>query len=578
MGTKHELHLACEPPFTNRPGGLPVLEALGIDFAVRRGHGAGLTRRSPRRTAKTNLANARKSAGVFGPIALALARGEHPAMRQITTSLAGGIGFVLVSGSAAAGTLTVGPGKQYAAPCAAAAAANDGDLIEIDAAGNYDGDVCAIGKNNLTLRGVGGRAKIDAAGNNAQGKAIWVITGNDVTVENVELSGAAVVDKNGAGIRQEGTNLTVRGCYFHDNEDGILAGDKAGSQILIEYTEFDHNGAGDGYSHNLYINHVDKLTFQYNWSHSAQIGHLLKSRAAETYVLYSRMTGESDGTESYEIDVPNGGKTYVIGNLVEQGPNTDNPSMLAYQEEGANAANPSHELFVVNNTFVNDKGSGTFVNVGGSVSTPAVIKNNIFFGGGTVTNQGGATLANNDSGSTSCLVDAANFDYHLVAGSPCVDAGADPGTGAGFSLLPAFHYLHPTAKENRTSVGTIDVGAYELGGGSAGSGGAAGSGNGGSAGSSSGGASSGGASSGGASSGGAPSGGGGAPSGGASSGGASASTGGAKSASSGDDGGCGCRAAGGGAPGRGVFALAAAALLLIRTRRTTRTRDCASMR
>jgi MYXO-CTERM domain-containing protein len=209
--------------------------------------------------------------------------------------------------------------------------------------------------------------------------------------------------------------------------------------------------------------------------------------------------------------------------------------MLAYQEEGANAANPGHALFVINNTFVNDKGSGTFVNVGGSVSTPAVLKNNIFFGGGTITNQGSADQANNESGTTTCLVDAPNFDYHLVAGSPCVDAGADPGTGAGMALLPQFQYVHPADRESRTSVGTIDIGAYELGGGSAGAGGAGGSGGGntgGSAGSAAGGAA--GAGTGGGATGGASS-------GGSSSGGAAGSGGGKSGGSSSDDGGCGCR-------------------------------------
>ena len=103
---------------------------------------------------------------------------------------------------ARAATLTVGPGKMYAKPCAAIAAATDGDTIEIDASGGYDGDVCAIAKNRLTLRGVNGRPKIDAAGKNYGGKGIWVISGSDTTVENIEFSGAVVPDKNGAGIRQ----------------------------------------------------------------------------------------------------------------------------------------------------------------------------------------------------------------------------------------------------------------------------------------------------------------------------------------------------------------------------------------
>jgi hypothetical protein len=437
------------------------------------------------------------------------------------------------AGSAHADTLSVGPGQTHAAPCAALTVAADGDVIEIDAAGSYEGDVCAITANDLTIRGVNGRASIDAAGNDAQGKAIWVIQGNDTVVEDIEFTGAAVADGNGAGIRQEGVNLTVRRCAFRDNQDGILAGDSPDSEILIEYSEFDHNGAGDGYTHNLYVNHVGKLTFRFNWSHRAQVGHLLKSRAAENHILYNRLTGESDGTESYEIDLPNGGLSYVIGNLIEQGANTDNPNLLSYMAEGAADQNPSHALFVVNNTFVNDLGSGTFVSVGDAATTPVVLRNNVFFGGGTITNQAGAVLENNYDGSESCFIDVATLDVALLAGSPCVDTGADPGSDGDFSLLPVFHYVHPTESETRGALGGIDLGAYELGGGElGGSAGDGTAGNSSSAGSSNGGTSSG-----------ATNGGGVTNSGGATNGGGGASSGagpGSGAASNADEG-CACR-------------------------------------
>jgi MYXO-CTERM domain-containing protein len=384
-----------------------------------------------------------------------------------------GTGWLLVAGAAAGATRSVGPSGTYPKPCAAIAAASDGDVIEIDASGSYAGDVCQVAKNGLTLRGVNGRAKIDAAGQNFGGKAIWVISGNDTTVENVEFSGAAVNDANGAGIRQEGANLTVRGCFFHDNQDGILAGDNVASQILIENSEFDHNGAGDGYSHNLYINHVGKFTFQYNYSHRAVEGHLLKSRAAETYVLYNRLTGE-EGTASYEIDVPNGGKTYVIGNVVEQGGSTGNPAMLAYQEEGKNAANPSDALFVASNTFVNELGSGTFVLVGDSVTTKATLVNNVFSGGGTVCTQAKPVETSSYTGSAPGFVDAAHFDFHLTMASPCRDAGADAGSAQGFSLSPSHEYAERASSVARTTVGVIDIGAYEYGGAGMSDGGAAG--------------------------------------------------------------------------------------------------------
>ena len=82
-----------------------------------------------------------------------------------------GIGVLLFAGALAeAKTLQVGPGKKYKTPCQAFEAARDKDIIEIDAAGKYDGDVCTIGRNNLVVRGVNGRPRIDAAERTRRGK------------------------------------------------------------------------------------------------------------------------------------------------------------------------------------------------------------------------------------------------------------------------------------------------------------------------------------------------------------------------------------------------------------------------
>jgi hypothetical protein len=360
---------------------------------------------------------------------------------------------------AAANTLRVGPGQIYAKPCTAIAAASAGDTILIDAAGAYDGDVCAWSTNGLTLQGINGRPHVDAAGSNAQGKAIWVISGNDTTIDNIELSGCHVPDLNGAGIRQQGTNLTVRHAYFHDNEDGILSGEDIGSTITIEYSEFAHNGAGDGYSHNLYIGHVALLLFRYNWSHDAVVGHLLKSRAAENRIYYNRLTGEA-GSESYEINLPNGGLSYVVGNLIQQSATTQNGAMLDYLSEGL-GANTDDRLFVVNNTFVNDRGSGTFLQIGAATASPVVVRNNIFHGGGTPSSQPNTVLDHDYIGSDALFVDAAHYDYRVLPTAAVIDAGVAPGSGAGQSLLATSVYVHPVAAANRPVVGAIDIGAYE---------------------------------------------------------------------------------------------------------------------
>jgi hypothetical protein len=355
----------------------------------------------------------------------------------------------------------VGPGHAYAQPCDAIAAANPGDLIRIDAAGNgtYDGDVCRWTTDRLTIEGFGGRARIDAAGQHSGGKATWVIAGDDTVVRNVELSGSTVPDGNGAGIRLEGTGLTVTGSYFHDNEMGILTGADSASDVVIEFSEFAGNGRGDGLSHNIYIGHVRSFTLRYSYSHDADMGHLVKSRATTNYILYNRLT-EQAGTGSYELDLPNGGLSYVIGNLVQQGPSSPNSTLFAYGLEGV--TNPNSQLYLVNNTFVNDKGSGTAVLLAAGVTAPARAQNNISTGSPTFVSQAAAILTTNCLTANPQFVNRAAFDYHLTSGSPCRNAGSAPGTGQGYALTPTLQYVYDTGVAPRVVSGSaIDAGALE---------------------------------------------------------------------------------------------------------------------
>ncbi|MBV0882182.1 hypothetical protein KTQ42_23180 [Noviherbaspirillum sp. L7-7A] len=333
--------------------------------------------------------------------------------------------------------------------------------MEIDAAGSYVGDVCGIYPSNLTIRGVNGRPKIDGGGRNAMGKGIWVLSGNNTSIENVEMFGARVNDRNGAALRLDGQHLTLRGSYLHHNENGILTNNDGVSNVTIETTEFAYNGYGDGYSHNLYIGHINSLIFRASYSHDANIGHNLKSRANTNTVVNSRFSSTS-GQPSYEVDFPNGGTTYLIGNVIHQPANNQNPALVAYGEEGA--TNSGQDLYVVNNTFLNDDSSrGTFIMVGGSVGTPVLMQNNVFSGTGNVNTQSSAIDKTNYRSVAAAFVDRANFDLHPAAVSPMVDAGSVPGISAGgLSLKPSFQYKHVAGNEARPVNGQIDIGAYEV--------------------------------------------------------------------------------------------------------------------
>jgi hypothetical protein len=370
---------------------------------------------------------------------------------------------------ASAATLSVGAGKTYASPCKAFAVAKTGDLIEIQGNQTYAGDVCGIYASNLTIRGVNGRPKIDAAGKNAMGKGTWVVIGSNIVVENVEMLGAKVADGNGAALRLEGTNFTLRKAFLHDNENGILSGVNTASNIVIENSEFGHNGNGTGQTHNLYIGNAGSLTFRYNFSHDAVVGHNLKSRARVNMIAFNRFsttapgqTGSTaTGKPSYEIDLPNAGTSYIIGNVIHQPALHDNPNLVAYGMEGA--SNPGKDLYIVNNTFLNDDSSrGNFVVVGSGVTTPILLQNNIFAGVGTVTNQSSAVQKTNYRALSPGFVSRAGFDLRPTANALVIDAASVPGTSAtGVSLAPTAQYKHVALGESRPVSGKLDIGAYE---------------------------------------------------------------------------------------------------------------------
>jgi Bacterial Ig domain len=364
---------------------------------------------------------------------------------------------------AAAATLSVGPGRTYATPCAAFAAAADLDVVEIDAAGNYDGDVCAITRNDLVIRGVNGRPVINAAGRSAEGKAIWVIKGIDTLVDNITFTGAQVPDQNGAGIRQEGRHLRVRNSWFHHNENGILSGADAESDIVIENSEFGFNGFGDGQSHNIYIGHVRSFTLRGSYSHDALVGHLVKSRAANNRIEANRLSNENGGTASYEIDLPNGGYSTVIGNVIQQSPTASNGGLIAYGLEGG--TNPGQELYLVSNTLVNDRSAGTFVLVG-SGTTRVFAANNVLGGTGTPWSSAIVESLNNHINAQPAFVNRADYDYTPAAGAPFVNAGVDPGPDSrGQPLRPTLEYVHPASQRTRPDDGALDIGALEREGG-----------------------------------------------------------------------------------------------------------------
>jgi hypothetical protein len=277
-------------------------------------------------------------------------------------------------------TLTVGAGKTFSTLAAAIGASSGGDTILIDA-GTYTNDFAYIG-HDLTIQGVGGLAKLQAVAQPPNGKAILTTNAN-VTIDHLEFTGTTVRDGNGAGIRYEGGALVITRSWFHHNQNGILAASASGGTISIDHSEFNNNGAGDGYTHNIYVNDIARLTITNSYFHAPVGGHEIKSRARETVVTNNRIQDGPATAGNYAVDLPNGGAAIISGNVIEKGAQAQNRTFVHLGGElFPSYANTS--LSITGNVFVNNATGGppTLLrndsSVGGT-NAPATISGNIFW-------------------------------------------------------------------------------------------------------------------------------------------------------------------------------------------------------
>jgi len=277
---------------------------------------------------------------------------------------------------AGAVTLTVGDHQQYKQLSEAAGAAHPGDAVKIAPGTYYD---CAVWtKDHLTIEGTG--PGVVLTDKTCQGKAIFVVHANDITVKNITFQRARVPDGNGAGIRAEGINLTIENSKFINNQEGILAATNPASSIVIRDSEFDHNGtcsSPGGCAHGIYVNNIALLRIERSRFFDTQTGHHIKSRAARTELVDNRIEDGPDGTASYEVDIPNGGALVMTGNVLEKGPkNQNHTAAVIIGEEGV--SQPTPELIFKDNAFTNDGPATAFVN--NITATPAQLIGNVLKG------------------------------------------------------------------------------------------------------------------------------------------------------------------------------------------------------
>ena len=204
-----------------------------------------------------------------------------------------------------------------------------------------------------------------------------VLGGGAFEVRRVGFAGVQVSDRNGSGIRFEGGRLRVEHCFFRDSESGILINGDSGTpttEVHVAFSEFARLGDGVGYAHAVYAGRIRLLELRGNYFSLGRVGHLVKSRAQVSRLLSNRITDESGGQASYELNFPNGGQVVLIGNVIGQARSTRNGAVLSMLEEG----NPwgRNELHAVHNSWVNlHPLGGRFMQVAGPLSGGQVWRN-----------------------------------------------------------------------------------------------------------------------------------------------------------------------------------------------------------
>lgn len=378
--------------------------------------------------------------------------------------LAGLTAAVALHAAAHAETLIAGPQRPSPTLAEAIGRAADGDTIAL-LPGEYRGQVAVVDGKRLTLRGVGKRPVFIANGKTAEHKAILVLRNGEYTVDNVEFRGARAPDGNGAAIRFESGKLTVQRSAFFDNESSILTGNDASAALAIEDSEFGQAPRVEGgLYHLLYVGRIASLSIRGSRFHTGFEGHLVKSRAAENRIAYNLIHDGPEGQASYEIDLPNGGLAWIIGNVISQGPETRNPVMVAYGSEGRYW--PRNGLYVAHNTFVGQPWPPAWALRVFHDRLPEGLEvrvvNNLTVGLTALSPRTHGSFAGNHWVlRRRALSSAWTLEFELPPDSSLRGTGVDPGVGGGESLAPTAEFKLPVGTRPIRRPNAWSPGAYQ---------------------------------------------------------------------------------------------------------------------
>jgi parallel beta-helix repeat protein/predicted outer membrane repeat protein len=358
------------------------------------------------------------------------------------------------------------------------------DFTTIDGTGNFHVVQCVSGEEpDTVLDGftiTGGDA--DGAFQDGRGGGMYNFNDSSPTVTNCTFTGNSAVF--GGGMANFGNSSpTVTNCTFTGNTTNVFFGVgggmyNTGSSPTVTDCTFTENSAGFGggmYNENSSNPTVTNCTFSGN---SAPVygGGMYNDNSSPTVTncTFSGNTGGNLGGGMANLD-----SSPTVINCTFSG----NSAVGKYNGWGGGMLNSNSSPTVINCTFSENSATGEGGGLYSSSSSPAltncILWDNspdqvVDVGASTTTIsysdvQGGFTGTGNIDADP-LFVNPTNGDYHLSAGSPCIDAGDNTAVPEDITTdldgNPRFLEVPETPDTGNGTLPIVDMGAYEsLGGG-----------------------------------------------------------------------------------------------------------------
>lgn len=278
--------------------------------------------------------------------------------------------LLLLAPPAAARTWQVGPDSEFKAPSAVARLVADGDTVLI-APGEYY-DCAAWSANRLTIAATGPGAVLTDT--TCQGKAIFITDGNDVTIQGLTFARARVGDGNGAGIRAQGGNLTIRDSRFVNNQTAILTAANPAATLTITGSRFESNGACDERRcvPGLGAGGIGVLRVERSVFTGGRGGTLVQSGALRTEIRASRLEDGEDGRAAVLLEVQAPGSVFIEGNDFQKGAHATGPAAIALRRGGRAPA-----IRIAANSLANESGRPAVLVLDWTAGDPVLAGNRV---------------------------------------------------------------------------------------------------------------------------------------------------------------------------------------------------------